>query len=114
MSAPDLQQALAQLQAQAGGPGGPPAVAPASLQASIQAELNARLAAAQAQFEADVQAAISETSEIQNSDVVTLRLSIGEEALFRRAGDGTVEELVSFLVEHGWLLVGVPTRPGGS
>lgn len=109
MSTPDLQQVLARLQAQAGGQGGSPAIAPAGLQASIQSELNTRLAKAQAQFEADVQAAILETSAIQNSDIVTVRLSIGEEALFRRADEGTVEGLVAYLLENGWLLVGAPT-----
>ena len=110
MKAPDLQSILAQIQAgHAGGQPTPPASPHAGLQASLQAELNQRLMAAQRQFERDIQTAIAETNEIQNSDLLTLRIGIGEEAMFRRTEAGSIEELVNWLVEHGWAPLGTPT-----
>lgn len=110
MQSPDLQGIIAQLQAgKVGAQSSVPAQPHAGLQAWIQTELNSRLLAAQAQFEQEVQTAIAETSEIQNSDLVTLRISIGEEACFRRMDKGSVEDLVSWLVQNGWVPVGTPT-----
>lgn len=102
---PKLEDVVANLHARGESPA---AAAPqsAALQAALQAAMSRRMAQMREQFDAEVRQVLKDAEEIQQSDLVTVKLANGEEAIWYRTGEADIQELLNYLVKNGWQPIG--------
>jgi hypothetical protein len=77
-----------------------------SVQGVVQTAMQGRIVAAQARYEAEIQAAMEDAKMIGQSDIVTVRLAVGEEAYWRRDDEGDIQALFNFMAANGWSPIG--------
>jgi len=68
--------------------------------------MNKRMAQMRDEFEASMKQIVADAEAIQQSDLVTLRISAGEEVILYRTEDGNTQDLLDWLLQHGWHPIG--------
>lgn len=73
-----------------------------TLQAALQEAMNRRMVEMRSEFEAAMKQIIADAETIQQSDLLTVRISAGEEVILYRTEAGDTQELLTWLIDNGW------------
>jgi len=77
-----------------------------ALQAALQAAMNKRMAEMRQEFDAAMRQVLADAEAIQQSDLLTVRLSDGEEVILYRTEVGDTQQLLNWLLQNGWQPIG--------